>query len=137
MSTDANHYAAALGIHRLRLSVKLGLEEGERLKAQPVEIDVRFYFPKLPAACKTDEGDFLCYDDICAAITECVTRREFKLIEYLALEIFNLVRGQVKDDTVKIGIRLLKCVPPVPNMLGGASFTYSDLPPGANIEHLL
>lgn len=128
------YYSSCLSINRLRLSVKIGHQPGERIKAQPLEVEIRFYFPTLPAACFDDDGDFICYDEVCQAVQNLTKEKEFRLIEYLAMELHKTIRrnitkqGITRSDAIKIWLRLHKCVPPVPYMLDGASFTYTDLP---------
>lgn len=133
------HYPTVLTIDRLRLSVRLGAEAGEREKPQPVEVEVRLYFPQHPPGAEADEStDFICYDAICNAMMERVKGQEFRLIEYLTMALHETVRTELereldKPQAVRVWIRLCKCNPPVPYLLGGAAMTYSDLPADATI----
>jgi dihydroneopterin aldolase len=128
------HYNSCLSINRLRLSVHLGVGEGERSKPQPIEITARLYFPELPNACHNDNAVFICYDMICSALLEYAENKEFKLIEYLTLRLTEVIKASLqaqigeKANHAKLWIKLHKCIPPVPYMLDGASFIYSDLP---------
>ena len=131
------HFMACLGVHRLRLAVALGYEAGEREKPQPVEIELRIFFSELPAACNDESAPFICYDKLSTAISELVQNREFRLIEFMAQQALGVVRknisAQLGKDASKgiyIWLRLNKCIPPVPYMLGGASIIVSDLPNG-------
>ncbi|GEM_PF-710420 len=134
-----SYYQSILTINRLRLSVNLGAGEAERAKPQPLEVDIRLYFSKAPACTQDDSrNDFICYDQICTAIVEYTAKSEFRLIEYLATQLHALVRqdlnrqvGQAESESVKIWLRLHKCIPPVPYMLGGAEYIISDLPADA------
>ena len=137
----AMHYSTSLAINRLRLSVKLGVTAGEQSKLQPVELDIRFYFAQLPGSCDNDGNEFLCYDKLSQAIMQLVDGREFRLIEYLTMEIYREIRRHVetryKGDWFKhmaVWIRLNKCAVPLPHVLGGTSFTYCDLPPDAVVS---
>lgn len=121
-------YTNCLRIHRIRLGVRLGYSAEERLQQQPVEVDVSFFFPALGEPSHKDEGDFICYDKISRALEAACKEREFRLIEYLAMELYHIIRQRVADE-VRISIRLTKCQIPVAFVQGGASFTYSDLPP--------
>lgn len=133
------HYVSALSIQRLRLGVRLGVSEQERLQPQAVEMDARFYFEELPDCAVDDETEsFICYDVICNQLLDYVAGKEFRFVEYLALDLHRVIRshldeqlGDEKSHSVKLWIRLLKCNPHVPAMLGGAAFSYSDLPPDA------
>lgn len=130
-------FQACLGVHRLRLPVALGYGRGERSKPQPVEIEMRIFFKELPKSC-VDEGEpFLCYDKLSSALQDTVAHREFRLIEYMANELFAEVRknivnqmGEEESKKMHVWLRLHKCIPPVPFMLGGASVVLSDLPGG-------
>lgn len=110
--------------------MRLGVGDEERLRPQVVEVDVSFFFPRMPAASQTDEGDFVCYGEISHSLKEQMEPRSFRLIEYLGAECFKLVRAQTPED-VKITLRLTKCEVPVSFVVGDASFTLTDLPPFA------
>lgn len=130
-------FQACLGVHRLRLSVALGYGRGERSKPQPVEVELRIFFKDLPKSCEDEGEPFLCYDSLSTALQDLVSGREFRLIEYMGNELFKTVRAnivkQMGDEAAKrihVWLKLHKCVPPVPYMLGGASMVLSDLPGG-------
>lgn len=133
----ATHYTTMLSINQLRLSVNLGEHEGERKKAQPVDVDIHIFFPELPPACHDDGNGFLCYDKLSTEIIQFVAGKEFRLIEFLTMEIYAVVKAHItramgeavgKDSRIKLKIH--KCIPPVPHILNGTSFTYTDLPEG-------
>lgn len=123
-------YSSALTINRLRLSVHLGCEKEERVTPQPVEVSIRFYYPAIPAPALRDEGEYECYDKISASIRRMCANKEFRLIEFLCMQVYEVARKAVKKD-VKIWVSLTKCNLPVPEVLNGASYLYTDLPPGA------
>lgn len=134
------NYLAALSINTLRLQVRLGVGEPERQNPQPVELGVRFYFTSLPSCTQNDlSSDFICYDKICSSLIRYIEQREFHLIEYLCLDIHREIRGYLEAQLgehaqdVKLWIRVHKCEAPVAQMIGGASFVYSDLPLGAQV----
>ncbi len=137
-----SRFSTALTINRLRLGVNLGEGAAEREKAQPVEVDIKLFFPEQPAACADDGQEFLCYDKLCTEIISYVETREFRLIEFLTMEIYaltkkhiaNVMPGVNANDTC-VWLRIHKCVPPVPAILGGTSFTYTDLPEGLHEQN--
>lgn len=106
----------------------LGCEKEERVTLQPVEIDLTFFFPEPPEASVKDSGIFACYDKISQSVRALCEKREFRLIEYLGMEIYRIVRGQVTPD-ICIAVKATKCSLPVAFILGGASFSHCDLPP--------
>lgn len=129
---ELSYYPVALRVSRVALSVRLGCGEDERAKPQAVEVDVDFYFPSVTQASLTDEGDFICYGKLSEAFAAYCEQKEFKLIEFLGLELYNVARGHAPSE-VKIALKLTKCKVPVNIILGGASFSYTDLPPNAFI----
>lgn len=133
----SERYSACLHIDRLRLPVFLGYGEGERQKAQAVELDIRFFFRARPASCESQEMPFLCYDTLAQALLGHVNGKEFQLIEYLANELMQIIRLNVKiqlpelaEEDIRILLALHKCNPPVPSIHGGVRFIVSDLPDG-------
>lgn len=130
------HYAHILTVDRLQLAANLGFYTGERAKAQPIEVSFRLYFPTMPAYGSDDEAEFLDYGVVCKWLSDFVTDREFKLLEFLAMELFRQVRkgldvGGHKD--VKLWLRMNKVAAPVPGLTGGASYIHCDLPAGATV----
>lgn len=135
------HYSTVLTIDRLRLAVHLGAGAGEREQLQPVELEIRLYFPYLAPGSEDDSTNgFVCYDVICSALMDHIAPREYRLIEYLTMDLYRVVRAQLDNQlgrqeagSVKVWISLCKCSLPVPYMLGGARFAYSDLPAGSTV----
>lgn len=129
MSKNTPHsYTSCLSINRIRLSARLGCEKEERATPQCVEVDVKLYYPALPVASMKDKGDFACYDKLSRSIQKLCDEKEFRLIEFLGHEIYRKVRKDVPEE-IKIQVKITKCSLPVSFVLGGASFSYSDLPP--------
>ena len=128
------HYAHVLCFNRLKFDVNLGFYDDERAGLQPVEVSMRLYFPEAPKATTDDEGQFFDYAPLCVAITELLTSKPYRLVEYMATEVFKLARAFVDERggaDIKIWVLFTKCTPPVQHLEGGASFIYSDLPPGS------
>jgi FolB domain-containing protein len=133
----SERYHACLQIDRLRLPVFLGYEEGERQKAQAVELDIRFFFRARPASCASETMPFLCYDKLTQALLAYVNGKEFQLIEYLSTEIMQVIRANISaqlpelsPEDVRVLLTLHKCHPPVPAIQGGVRIVLSDLPEG-------
>lgn len=126
-------YPCCLTLNRLQLSVRIGLHENERTEKLPVEVDARFYFPALPRGCERDDAPSLCYDQLATAVKKTIEAREFKLIEYLAFEVHRCLKDAIarmgQAGPVAVWVKATKLQLPIPNVLGGASFIYSDLPP--------
>lgn len=130
------HYAHCFTVNRLRLGVRLGYEEPERKKPQPVEADIRLYFPKAPDCVGNDFGGFIDYAALCSRVSHFAERDEFRLLEYLTGALFHELRAFVDSKggvEVKLWLKLTKCAAPVPYLEGGASFLMSDLPADATV----
>jgi FolB domain-containing protein len=134
---SAPRLSAALSMHQLRLNVHLGEHEPERSEEQAIEVSVSFYFKDLPSACGNDNGQFLCYGKITDALERLVEKQEFRLIEFLAMRMYDALRGEIltcfgkeKAEDVYVWISLHKCNLPIEQLVGGASFEYTDVPSG-------
>ena len=130
------HYPYCFTIDRLSLQAHLGWQAPERSVPQKVTIDMRIYFDA-PLACMSDDnGSFLDYYALCNKVTQQVESREFRLIEYMTTELFNVVRATIdasKYPDARLWLRLAKSDAPVAHLENGASFVMSDLPAGAGV----
>lgn len=123
------HFPYCLSVDTITLDVRLGCEPEERAAPQRVHVDVRAYFSALPEECKTDSGDFICYEKIGRRAAATVQNREFRLIEYLAQELFADLRKTVREDA-KLWVKATKIHVPVDCVKGSAAFVCTDLPAG-------
>src|SRR5262245_32939076 len=109
---ESLHFPYCLSVDTIVLDVRLGCDPEERATPQRVHVDVRAYFSQLPAECKSDQGDFICYEKIGLKAVETVKGREFRLIEFLAQELFTSLRETVRADA-KLWIKATKTQVPV------------------------
>lgn len=115
-----------LAIQGLQLWVRLGCSEAERAYPQPVEIEVRILFDEQPVGCRSDQlADVCCYQAVVEGITTLVEERSFKLIEFLAAEIFDRTRPQLKAGGAMLEVAVIKLRSPVPHVQRGMRFIYS------------
>ncbi len=121
-------YTSCLRVNRVRLDVALGCEPEERANPQAVEVNVAFFFPEVTNASYKDSGDFVCYGKLSFALQKMCEGKEFRLIEYLGMEMYQVARNTTPLE-VKITLTLTKCDVPVDFVHGGASFSYTDVPP--------
>lgn len=113
---------ARLKINRLELHINLGWPAKERVKAQPVFLDIEISGTSLIKGAKSDNlKDTICYDVLATAIKERVNQREYKLIEHLGLDLFNLVKSHIPKK-MKLKLAITKPHAPVEGLLGGAGF---------------
>ncbi|MES2984782.1 MAG: dihydroneopterin aldolase [Pseudomonadota bacterium] len=133
------HFAHMLSVNRLTLAAHIGFYNGERAKPQPIEICFRLYFPEAPACALNDEADFFDYGMLCKLLQDYVEAREFKLVEFMASDVFRHLRSVIDargGEHIKLWLRLNKIAAPVPGLTGGASFTHCDVPAGATVAPL-
>ena len=128
------HYPASFTIHRLAFPAHLGVYDAERASPQPVAVALRLYFPQAPAATQNDSARFIDYAGVSNAITHAGMTREYRLIEFMAQELFTLARHYLDAHggaEVKLWLSLTKLAPNVEYLEQGASFALCDLPEGA------
>ena len=124
------HYAHMLHVNRLQVAAHIGFYASERAKTQLVEISFRLYFPEAPVCATNDEADFIDYGTLCKVLTDFVASRPFNLIEFMGSELFRHLRAYLDGRDakhLKLWLCMNKIEAPVPGLLGGASFSVSDL----------
>lgn len=128
------HYATHFSINRLQMESHLGVSEAERATPQPVAVSLRLYFPAMPACTADDHGVFIDYHALSDKMTHAIATREFRLIEYMAQELFAIARAYLDAQSardVALWLKLTKLTPAVAHLQDGASFVLCDLPAGA------
>lgn len=116
---------ARMVLHKLEFLVNLGWGQDERALQQMVTVDIHVQFANPPVACMSDNlSDTFCYDTLNKTIQDKIGQKEFRLLEYLAQEIYSCVKNFIiPNTTVNI------CVTKYPNHFfksGGVSFWYGD-----------
>ncbi len=112
-------------LNQLELNVNLGWPEKERAKKQKIHLDLCIKFPRPPRACVNDDlSDTVCYDTLSKLVTQ-LTKKEFKLLEHLAHEIYQLIKKNLPSSTL-INLRLTKKPAVMKNLREGVSFYYGD-----------
>lgn len=132
-----NHYAHMISVNRLTVPAHIGFYTGERAKPQPIEICFRMYFPEAPPCTSNDEAEFIDYGQLSKLLTDYIAAHDFKLVEYMGSALFRVLRAELDGrgfSAIRLWLRLNKVAAPVPGLIGGASFTHCDLPPGATVS---
>ena|SRR5690348_6474512 len=112
-------------LHKLELSVYLGWPEAERLNKQIIFIDIELKFPEPPKACLTDDlVDTFSYETLCNLIEQHVSLKTYRLIEYLGLDIYQLIKNALPNPMF-VNLWVTK-KPPIIHLTGGVSFHYGD-----------
>jgi dihydroneopterin aldolase len=124
--------ACHLSVSDLRLWVRLGCTEEEKLHAQCVSLDFAFDFKTPPKTMKDDrlEGT-VCYGQVSDAVKRFVKNKKFNTIEFLCAGIFSTVARLLRDQkqpVAKFSVTVHKLHPPVEELHGGARFTVSGAP---------
>jgi dihydroneopterin aldolase len=115
-----------LEVPAIRLEVRLGCEADERATPQGVDLGVVIDFATAPDACQSDRlRDTICYAELAALARAYCAEREFRLVERLAAELRDLVRGRLPHDA-GLALTVTKLAPPVPGLAGGVRFTIDD-----------
>ena len=112
-----------LEVQELSLQVRLGCTREERSIPQEVRLGIQIEFHERPPACETDKlSDTICYAEICNALVKTTSNKEFQTIEYLTVVCAKEISGWI-DGRAKAVVRVHKVKPPVPQLLGGVSFS--------------
>jgi dihydroneopterin aldolase len=115
----------ALTINSMQLDVHIGWANKERVKKQPVLVDIDIAFANTPKACLTDHlDDAVCYDSLITQLRQQLGKKKFCLVEHLAHDIFTIIKSLLPKQT-KLQIGITK-YPAIKNLNGGVSFYYGD-----------
>ena len=115
-----------LELRELVCKTRLGWTLEERAHDQEVAVDLVLLFDSTPAAIHSDElRDTLCYGGLSEQIQALCTSREFRLIEHLAHQIFEMIKQKCPASS-QLELSVTKLKAPVPGLRGGATFTLSN-----------
>ena len=115
-------------ISDLVLWVHLGCSEEERFHPQSVSFDIIVSFMQPPKATINDDlNDTFCYAKAVQLIKKSLKGRHFNLIEHLAATIHDILSDTIKKQNLEasVSVTITKLSPPIPDIHGGVSFTYS------------
>ncbi len=94
-----------LHIEDLVIPAKIGVSEEERSKTQDISINLRLVFKSLPEACVSDNiSETICYHNLCDTIREYISNKEFKLLERISREIFDLIQELDSFSSINLSI---------------------------------
>ena len=116
----------ALRIEDYTVPVRLGCGEPEREVPQEVRFTVEVRFDAAPPGAVSDRiEETVCYADLCDALKRLCQDREFRLIERLALQAYQVVRELVSSAD-QVALRIHKVRPPIENLRGGSQYRIGD-----------
>lgn len=118
----------SLEVRDLRYVLSLGCTAEERARPQEIGITVEIRFAEAPGGVSTDElRDTLCFSELNDALTRHFAGREYRLIERIAGEVYQISRELSRGASVAVRVHKLK--PPVENLVGGAVYACGDFRP--------
>jgi FolB domain-containing protein len=117
--------SAYIVLRKLEFLVFLGWGQEERALQQQVIVDLYIRFAEPPAACMTDNlTDTFCYATLNQTLKNHIERKEFRLLEHLAYDIYHHVKHLLPLETkIKVGVTKH---PDQFFKSGGVTFWYSD-----------
>lgn len=116
---------SSLLIKEFELTVSLGWSDEERAHKQSVLINIELQFQQPPMACQSDElVETHCYDALTDFIYRYTSDKSFRLVEYLAGEIYLIVKKEV-GMSIGVKVEVIK-QPEITHLNGGVYFRYGD-----------
>lgn len=124
--TDFGRPFQTLSLKDYALFVHLGCEAQERLRTQEVRVRVEMRFgPAFKAATTDHLSDTVCYAQVCEKIEQHCADKEFKLIERLAKDLYDVLKLLMPQQSL-LALSVHKLRPPVTHLEGGSHFSYGD-----------
>ena len=89
-------------IHDLQIETVIGIYDWERKIRQTISLDIEMATDISKAAKSDDIEDALSYKSVAKRLIEFVEQSEYELVEALAEEICNIIRGEFQVSWVKL-----------------------------------
>lgn len=113
-------------LEELIIDTRIGVSEEERSVSQKLKISFQLHQKNLKVFESDDSTDYHCYAKISKKISDYCTNNSFKLIEYLCIQLHQLIKGNVSRDTL-VYISVEKVNIECDGMNFNAKAEYSDL----------
>ena len=94
-------------ISELRLSIKLGIYDWEKIAPQTVQFDLKIGLPSARAAQTNAIDDTIDYAKVVARIEALTRDTHFPLVEKLTEDIAQIITGEFKAPWVKVSVAKL------------------------------
>jgi FolB domain-containing protein len=118
-------FPAQLVVEGIVHEMLIGCGEHDKVRKQPVEIDVGIFFTETPPACTNDELTDTACSSVCIEVVRKVAlKKHFFLLEHLAYEIHTALTKALPAYPY-IAVRVRKLKPPFQEVQKGICFTYS------------
>jgi len=125
---------SSLLIKEFILTVSLGWSDEERHQPQTIHTNIELQFPRPPMACQSDElSETVCYDRLTQAIQAHIAHKSFRLVEYLAGELYLVIKNEVQhifkdvlSHEILVNIEVCKQPNTKEAIQGGICFRYGD-----------
>lgn len=126
MKSSSTAPLSSLSLNGLRYLVRIGCSDEEQAVPQPIHFDIQLRFRELPEGCRTDQlADTVCYGEISRRVAALCGLGPYHLIEKLGFEVYTDLRERLPAE-VDLAVTLTKEKPPIPELIGGASFRIAD-----------
>ncbi len=129
MGNIFNNNSSNITISDLRLWLHLGCSEQEKHHRQCVSFNININFSSFPKGAISDDiKDTFCYGGATKLIKKNIEDKKFNLIEHLAATVHNILKNSLKEQnfSADLSVTVVKLSPPVKDIHGGVSFTYSE-----------
>jgi dihydroneopterin aldolase len=118
-------FPAQLVVEGIVHEMLIGCGEYDKVRQQPVEIDVGIFFTETPPACTNDElSDTACSTVCIEVVRKKALKKHYFLLEHLAYEIYTALTIALPNYPY-IVVRVRKLKPPFEEVKKGICFTYS------------
>lgn len=118
---------SVLEIPWFRVQVLLGCETWEREHSQSVDFKIKIGFKESLAAETSDDlKDAICYAEISSLVVQTATKTEYKLIEKLARDVYEVIKKEI-PKTSSLQVQVHKIKPPVDILKSGVLYSLGDL----------
>lgn len=115
-----------LSLNGIKIPISMGETEEERSEKQVIIIDLKMEFNNQPKACSSDElEDTICYEGVLNKIISFCENKSFKMLEYLACQIYLEIKAFKKND-IKLHVKVQKQYKPLAEVLESVTFEYGD-----------
>ncbi len=108
------------------MKTHIGVFDDERISTQDLKLDASIQIPVEEFMLSEDElNDGVCYAELSERITDLATKKEYKTIEFLANEIYELIKSSFSKNT-KVKVVLWKPTPAMECHIDSASCEIMD-----------
>lgn len=114
-------------LEKLQVKTHIGVSDSERKSPQIIECNLELKSNrKLNCFTNDNSDDYICYAELADKISNYCAGKEFRLLEYLANQVFDMLRANLSED-YRIKLEFKKLKPHMKNEMEFASCIVSDI----------